>query len=71
MRLLKTKDQKIIASIYGFYELVIDHVEHRFLLFVDELIPLLVEASNSRNQAVRKSVENIIYKVQNLSGQKI
>ena len=35
---------------------VIDEIEHRFLLFTDELIPLLVEASNSRNQSIKKSV---------------
>ncbi len=35
------------------------------------MIPLLIEASSSRNSVIKKSVESIIYKVQNLSGQKI
>lgn len=59
------------SSIYVFYDQVIDQLEHRFLLFTDELIPLLVEASHSRSQTVKKAVESIIYKIQNLSGQRL
>ena len=59
------------SSIYVFYDQVIDQLVHRFLLFTDELIPLLVEASHSRSQTVKKAVESIIYKIQNLSGQRL
>lgn len=35
------------------------------------MIPLLIEASSSRNAGVKKLADSIVYKIQNLSGQKI
>lgn len=46
-------------------------IDYRFLLFTDEMIPLLIEASSSRNAGVKKLADSIVYKIQNLSGQKI
>lgn len=35
LRMLRTKDQRITQSIYGFYNDVIEQVDYRFLLFTD------------------------------------
>lgn len=71
LRILRTRNQTIMAAVYAFYDVAVSKLDYRFLIFVDEIVPLLVEASSSRNERVKKSVESIIYQVQNLSGQKI
>jgi hypothetical protein len=60
-----------VQAVFGFYDAVAEVMEHRFLLFTDELVPLLMEAAASRNKEVKKTVESVIAKIQNLSGVKI
>jgi len=40
--MLRTKDQRISQGIFGFYDEAIAHLDYRFLLFTDEMIPLLI-----------------------------
>ena len=69
--MLRTKDHRISHSIFNFYNEIVSVIDYKFLLFTDEMIPLLIEASSSRNAGVKKLAESIVYKIQNLSGQKI
>lgn len=71
LRLVRTKDQRVLLSIFGFYDSIIGQLDYRFLLFSDEMIPLLIEASSSRSAGVKKLADSLIAKIQNLSGQKI
>jgi U3 small nucleolar RNA-associated protein 10 len=49
MALLKHKNTKIHKAIFELTEQLIDSLQDRFLLLVNDLIPFLLESASSRN----------------------
>ncbi len=45
-------------------EKLIDHIQDRYLIFVNDLVPFLIESVNSRNEKIKLVVKNIIYKIE-------
>ncbi len=58
-------------SILGLMCNLVDQIQDRYLLFIDDLVPFLIDHANSPNSAVRSCVKDIIRKVENLSGESI
>lgn len=71
MLLLKNKSKLIQLAIFTFMEKLIDQIQDRYLLFVNDLVPFLIELANSKNTSIKTLVKTIVYKIEELSGDKI
>lgn len=50
---------------------LIDKVHDRYLLFINDLVPFLIDNVQSRNEKVKVPIKSIIGKVEEMSGTKI
>jgi U3 small nucleolar RNA-associated protein 10 len=64
MTLLKHKNTKIHKAVFELTDQLIDSLQDRFLLLVNDLIPFLLESASSRNEAIAKVVRKIISKIE-------
>ena len=68
---LRSKSTSLHLAIFGLMDEMIDKIQDRFLIFVNDMVPFLIEDVSSRHEDVKKVVKRIINKIEDLSGDKI
>ena len=50
---------------------LIDEIQDRYLLFINDLVPFLIDNVHNRNEKVKLPIRSIIGKFEDMSGSKI
>lgn len=50
---------------------LIDSIQDRYLLFINDLVPFLIDNIHNRNEKVKMPIKSIINKFEEMSGSKI
>ena len=69
--LLKRKGLALQKCVFALIEKLVVELRERFLLLMGDLVPFLLEAAGSRQQAVASTVRRIIGQVEDISGETI
>ncbi len=64
MILLKNKNSKIHRAVFELTDQLIEALNDRFLLLVNDLIPFLLEYAGSRHEGISKVVRKIISRIE-------
>lgn len=61
----------IHEAIFQFMDKLIDEIQDRYLLFINDLVPFLIDNIHNRNEKVKAPIKSIINKFEDMSGAKI
>jgi len=69
--LLRHKVPHVQEAILTFMDKLIDEIQDRYLLFINDLVPFLIDNIHNRNEKVKAPIKSIINKFEEMSGGKI
>lgn len=68
---MRYKVPQVQEAILTFMDKLIDRIQDRYLLFINDLVPFLIDNIHNRNEKVKAPIKSIINKFEEMSGSKI